>query len=129
LPRKETVRELLTAMKNFWNVSFDENKVAALYAGNLEQNAIVATLANGKPHEKAPALFVAGQTKMLAAAGYAAQEMSGSYPIVRGYAMRALESIYGEASPVDPLAEDDAKIIAATRDWLARHDLPNEKTK
>jgi predicted CXXCH cytochrome family protein len=126
---KKTVRELLTAMKNFWNVSFDENKVASLYAGNLEQNAILATLANGKPHEKAPALFIAGQTKMLAAAGYAAQEMTGPYPIVRGYAERALESIYGEVSPVDPLAEDDPKIAAATRDWLARHESKNEKSK
>ncbi|MEO9232373.1 MAG: hypothetical protein ABI421_03475 [Polyangiaceae bacterium] len=121
---KKTVRELLTAMKNFWNVSFDENKVASLYAGNLDQNAILATLANGKSHEKAPALFVAGQTKMLAAAGYAAQEMTGPYPIVRGYAERALETIFGEASPVDPLSDDDTKIAAATRDWLSRHDLP-----
>jgi predicted CXXCH cytochrome family protein len=124
---KKTVRELLGDMKKMWNVSFDENKVAALYAGNLDQNAILATLANGKPHEKAPALFVAGQTKMIAAAGYAAQEMSGPYPIVRGYAVRALESIYGEASPVDPLAEDDARVIEQTRAWLMRHE--NERRK
>jgi hypothetical protein len=125
----KTVRELLTSMKKFWNVSFDANKVASLYSQNLEQNAILATLANGKPHEKAPALFIAGQTKMLAAAGYAAQEMSGPYPIVRGYAQRALEAIYGEPSPVDALADDDAKIANASRDWLARHDAKNEKNK
>ncbi len=127
---KKTVRELLTEMKSFWKVSFDENKVASLYAGNIEQNAILATLANGKPHEKASALFIAGQTKMLAATGYAAQEMIGSYPIVRGYAERALEAIYGEASPVDPLADDDAKVIAGAREWLARHDMTkNERIK
>ena len=123
---KKTVRELLVDMKKFWNVSFDENKIAMLYAGNLDQNAILATLANGKPHEKAPALFIAGQSKMIAAAGYAAQEMSGPYPIVRGYAQRALEAMTGQPSPVDALSDDDARIIQQTQIWIG---APREKTK
>ncbi|MEO8877954.1 MAG: cytochrome c3 family protein, partial [Polyangiaceae bacterium] len=52
---KKTVREILSAMKSFWNVSYDETKVGALYGQNLDQNAILATLTYGKPHEKAPA--------------------------------------------------------------------------
>ncbi|HEX7663156.1 MAG TPA: hypothetical protein VF407_01530, partial [Polyangiaceae bacterium] len=104
-----------------------------LYDGNLDQNAITATLAAGKPHEIAPAAFVAGQTKMLAAAPLLAKEMgTGQYPIVRGYAQRALEALTGEASPVDPLTEDDAKIQEVTKAWLAKHDLSssrNEATK
>lgn len=126
---KKTVRELVGEMKSFWNVSFDEAKIGALYGGNLDQNAILATLVYGKPHEKAPALFVAGKAKMVAAAPLAAREMTDPYPIVRGYAQRALEAIYGEPSPIDPLAEDDAKITEATRAWLARHGTIEEKNE
>ncbi|MGH7285698.1 MAG: cytochrome c3 family protein [Polyangiaceae bacterium] len=120
---KKSVREILGDMKKFWNVTYDENKIRALYGENLDQNAILATLATGKPHEKAPALFVAGQTKMKTAAGYAEQELTGPYPIVRGYALRALESMTGESAPFDPLAEDDAKIAEEASVWLAKHDL------
>lgn len=121
---KKTVREILGDMKRLWGKSYDESLVAALYDGNLDQNAILATLAAGKPHELAPAAFVAGQAKMLAAAPLLAKEMaSGAYPLVRGYAERALEAMTGEPSPVDPLTEDDATIRVAVRAWLAKHDL------
>ncbi|MGH7330508.1 MAG: hypothetical protein ACREJX_19335, partial [Polyangiaceae bacterium] len=55
--------------------------------------------------------------------GYAEQELTGPYPIVRGYALRALESMTGESAPFDPLAEDDAKIAEEASVWLAKHDL------
>lgn len=126
---KKTVREILGDMKKFWGMSYDETKMRELYGENLDQNAILATLALGKPHEKAPALFVAGRAKMNAAARYAEEELTGPYPIVRGYALRALESITGEAAPFDPLAEDDAKIAEEARAWLSKHDLAGANDK
>ena len=118
-----TVREILTDMKKFWGKSYDEGKLVALYGENLDQNAILATLATGKPHELAPALFVAGRAKMTSAAGLALRELTNGYPIVRGYALRALEAMAGEKAPFDPLAEDDAKIADEARVWLDEHHL------
>lgn len=117
----KTVRQILGDMKRLWGKSYDETRVAALYGGNLDQNAIVAAVANGKPHEKAPAMYVAGQNKLRAAADYEGEEMTDGYPIVRGYAARALASTFGEGVPVDVLAEDDAKISEAVRAYLSAH--------
>ena len=125
---KKSVREILSDMKRLWGKSYDERKLVALYGENLDQNAILATLATGKPHEKAPALFVAGQTKMITAAKYAEHELTNGYPIVRGYAERALEAMVGESAPFDPLAEDDAKIADEARSWLAKRPLDASKT-
>ncbi len=101
----KTVRELTSAMSRWWNETFDDAKLAALY-GSLDANVMRATLERGKPHEQAVALDLLGRAaasdvRMASAdlrAGISAQ-LSNPYPIVRYYAVKALERL-GEKVPI-----------------------------
>jgi predicted CXXCH cytochrome family protein len=67
------VGEILDTLERWWGRSYDREKVAALYGG-LEQGTVEATLRTGKPHEKAVALYLAGE----AAKGGSATAKDGS---------------------------------------------------
>ncbi len=95
---------------------YDEGRLRALYP-DWNQNALLATLELGKPHEQAVAITLLGQAKVRPAAPLLAQRMVHPYPILRGYAERALVSILGSSSPID-LNQDDAHIEASVRAWI-----------
>jgi len=113
----KSVATLLSDMARLYGKRYDEGRLRALYP-DWAQNALLATLESGKPHEQASAMHLLGEARMRAAAPIIARQMTHPIPILRGYAERALESILGSSSPVD-LNRDDKSIEAATQTWLA----------
>ncbi|WP_394826163.1 multiheme c-type cytochrome [Pendulispora albinea] len=113
----KSVGAVLSDMQRLFGKRYDESRLRALYP-DWTQNALLATLESGKPHEQAVAMQLLGEARNRSAAARIAQQMVHPIPLVRGYAERALESIVGSSSPVD-LHRDDAQIEAATRAWLS----------
>ncbi|WP_394832897.1 hypothetical protein LVJ94_40990 [Pendulispora rubella] len=113
----KSVATLLSDVQRLYGKRYDEARLHALYP-DWTQNALVATLESGKPHEQAVAMHLLGEMHFRDAAQSIARQMVHPVPIVRGYAERALESILGSSSPVD-LHSDNLTIEAATRAWLA----------
>jgi hypothetical protein len=116
-----TVASLAATMEKWWVRALDRDALRALY-GDLGQNPLLVTVSRGKPHEQATAMAVLGREKVLAAAPAIAKQLTNEIPIVRFYAAAALESIFGERSPVD-LHRDEEQITTDAKAWLQRHDL------
>jgi hypothetical protein len=116
---KENVDTLVRTMETWWGKQYDRTGLEALY-GKLDQPAMFATLARGRPHEKAVALFVLGEQKDKNAAAMAASELVNEYPLVRGYAETALEKILGAPSPIDLAGGTDDEIARAAATWVGK---------
>jgi hypothetical protein len=113
----ERVQTLVGAMERWWGKKYDRAVLEALY-GSLDATPVEATLARGKPHEQATALFLAGELRERRLARAVAAHLLHEYPLVRFYAEGALEKILGRSSPLDLHKEDDA-LAADARAWLA----------
>ena len=106
------------ATQRFWGRTIDRSVLDALY-GSADANVLEATLARGKPHEKAVAMVLLGDAKRRTSTAAIADELRNPYPLVRFYAAAALTKIQGQRPPVDLYAEPD-EIATQTRAWLAR---------
>ncbi len=113
----KTALSLVGTMEKWWNKSFERGALERLY-GALDANVMRATAERGKPHEQAVAFFVLGQTRDRAAAPILAGQLTHPYPLVRGYAKRALDTIAGAPIPVD-IDADEADIEARAKSWLS----------
>lgn len=91
-----SVSDLTRTMETWWKRRYDRDALRASY-GDLDANALRATLARGKPHEKAVALAVLGDHRDRAAAPLFFAELEDEYPLVRDYAVDALRATLGEA--------------------------------
>lgn len=114
----KSAREILETMERWWNKSYDRTLPTLLY-GDLEASAMRRTLALGKPHEKAVALYVLGEAKNKADLPSMEAELLDPYPLVRYYAEAALEKVTGEKSPLD-LGASDEEIRERARQWLSK---------
>lgn len=111
----KSVATLVTAMERWWSKVYDRGALEKLY-GSVDANALLATAERGKPHEQGVAYFALGQAR----ATTAVPTLLGSglrhpYPLVRGYAKRALDAIEGKVVPIDldaPESELEAQIQA-----------------
>jgi predicted CXXCH cytochrome family protein len=92
----KTVGELVGTMERWWNKSYDRDALVTLY-GALDARPMLATLARGKPHEQAVALFAFGQSRERTVAPSVARALSADLPLVRQYARDALELVLGKA--------------------------------
>jgi hypothetical protein len=101
----KSVKSLVDTMEAWWPVRYPRAQLEELY-GSLDANVLRATLARGKPHERAVAIALLGEAKAADAAPAIARELTGDYPLVREWAKRALVSIRG-ACDVDLAASDD----------------------
>lgn len=113
----KSVRSLATTMESWFSKSYERGALEKLY-GTLDANVVLATAERGKPHEQAVAFQVLGDKRVKAGIPVLTQGLTNPYPIVRGYAKRALEDILGH-----PIAVD----IDASRDVIeeqARHIAP-----
>lgn len=110
------VRSLVETMEGWWNKRFERGALEKLY-GSLDANVALATAARGKPHEQAVAFELLGKARVRSAVPLLAEQLTHPYPIVRGYAKRALEAIHGGALPaaVDIDAEDAVIVEQARR--------------
>ena len=113
----ESVESLAGTMEKWWNKSFERGALANLY-GSLDANVMRATAERGKPHEQAVAFFVLGRARDRAAAPILASQLTHPYPLVRGYAKRALDSVAGAPVPID-IDADEAEIEARAKTWLS----------
>lgn len=113
----KSVAELVSTMERWWGKSFDRAALTRLY-GDLAVNTLTATLERGKPHEQATAIAVLGDARAVRAAGHVAGALAHSYPLVRHYARRALETILGRPCPSLDLDADPDRILAQTRNCL-----------
>jgi predicted CXXCH cytochrome family protein len=108
-----SVASLVDTMEAWWPVRYPRSRLAELY-GSLDANVIRATLARGKPHERAVAIALLGEARARDAVPAIARELVGEYPLVREWARRALASILG-ACDVDLSAKDDVIVEDARR--------------
>ncbi len=114
-----TVESLASTMESWWKRPYDREVLRKLY-GALDANVLLATAERGKPHEQAIAFYALGEARMKRAAPLLAGQLTHPYPLVRGYAKRALDRISGAAVPID-IDGDDALIAAAAKEWLLGH--------
>ncbi|MBX3231264.1 MAG: hypothetical protein KIT84_10005 [Labilithrix sp.] len=103
----KSVNDLARTMEKWWSKAYDDGSLERLY-GSLDANVLLATAEKGKPHEQAVAFQVLGDAKVKEAAPVLARQLTHTYPLVRGYAKRALESIRGAPLAIDIDAPDDA---------------------
>jgi predicted CXXCH cytochrome family protein len=113
----KTVESLVSTMETWWRRSYDRAALAKLY-GALDANVMLATAERGKPHEQAVAFAILGETRNRAAVPVLAAQLTHPYPIVRGYAKRALDAIEGAPVPVD-IDADDVALDAQIKAWLS----------
>ena len=81
----------------------------------LDANVLLATAEKGKPHEQAVAFQLLGDAKVKAAVPLLANQLTHTYPLVRGYAKRALDSIQRAPVPVDIDAPDEVILEQAKK--------------
>ena len=96
-----------------WNGRYDRAALERLY-GSLDANVIRATIAMGKPHEQAAALGVIAEQTPVADANLlrlCAAQLTHPVPIVRYFAVRAVEALTKQPLSID-LFRDDAAIAA-----------------
>lgn len=118
----KSVESLVATTERWWKRPLDREALRKLY-GDLGSNVLLATAERGKPHEQAVAFHLLGEARTKAAVPLLATQLTHPYPLVRGYAKRALDTVAGAPIPVDVDA-DDAVIEAATRDWLRARPAP-----
>jgi hypothetical protein len=96
----KSVRSLVETMESWFHKSYDRVALEKLY-GSIDANVALATAERGKPHERAVAFQLLGDAHVTAAVTVLAGGLSDPFPIVRGYAKRALEDIGGKPVVVD----------------------------
>jgi predicted CXXCH cytochrome family protein len=100
------VATLTRTMESWWKKSYERGALEKLY-GSLDANVVLATAERGKPHEQAVAFQLLGDTRVKSAVPVLAGQLTHPYPLVRGYAKRALDAIQGSPVPVDIDAPDE----------------------
>ena len=101
-------------MEKWWNGSFERGALEKLY-GSLDANVLLATAERGEPHEQAVAFQLLGDARVKQAVPVRARGLTNPYPLVRGYAKRALDAIQGSPVPIDVDAPDEVIAEQARR--------------
>jgi hypothetical protein len=114
----KSVASLVGDSERWWNKHYDRARLRALY-GDLESNALMATLERGRPHEQIAAAMVLAEHKVKSAAPQIASLLLSSYPLARRFAAQALTSVLDEPCTVD--VDADAETI---RHALAKCGIP-----
>ncbi|MDB4970943.1 MAG: hypothetical protein JWN44_6632 [Myxococcales bacterium] len=119
----KSVETLVATMEAWWNKRYDRAKLRGAYGDDLAHaDPLVETLARGKPHEQAVALTLLGARGDKAAAPLIAAQLTHPVPILRYYAVAALEALLGGRAPLDVHA-NSAEIVASATRWLAASGL------
>lgn len=112
------VESLVATMERWWHKSYDRARLRGLYGDDLgHADALVETLARGKPHEQAVAMALLGARGEKKVAPLVAAQLTHPIPILRYYAVGALEALLGGPAPLDVHASN-GEILAAASKWL-----------
>lgn len=115
----KSVQFLVDAMQTWWGETFSKAALRRLYGDDLSVNAITATLERGKPHEQLAAVATLGDHGDPADARRAASQLVHDMPLVRYFALRAMEKLLGRSLDID-VNGSTAEIRAAGEAALAR---------
>jgi predicted CXXCH cytochrome family protein len=105
---------LTRTMETWWRKSYERGALEKLY-GSLDANVVLTTAERGKPHEQAVAFQLLGDARVKSAVPLLASQLTHPYPLVRGYAKRALDAIQSSPVPIDIDAADEAIAEQAKR--------------
>ncbi|MGO9711654.1 MAG: cytochrome c3 family protein [Polyangiaceae bacterium] len=114
----KTVLSLVTTMERWWKKAYSRDLLVRLY-GDLGERTLTATLARGKPHERAVAAAALGELGDKSMAPAIARELVNEYPLVRGFAARALVGALGKDCGIDVGTAGVARIEEQARACLA----------
>jgi len=112
----KSVESLVKTTETWWKRPYDREALRKLY-GSLDANVLLATAERGKPHEQALAFYVLGEARSKAAVPVLASQLTHPYPLVRGYAKRALDAVVGSPIPID-IDADETEIETKAKAWL-----------
>jgi predicted CXXCH cytochrome family protein len=120
-----SVASLLETMERWWGRRYDRGALRSLYGADLSVNPLLRTVTDGKPHEQITAAAVLGERGPRGASAAAALVplLSHGYPLVRSWALAAIERVLGKPLRVD-LDGDAAQIDAAGRALLRENEAP-----
>jgi predicted CXXCH cytochrome family protein len=109
----KSVAALVGDMERLWEKHYDRGKLRALY-GDLDANALLATVERGRPHEQVTAAMVLAEHKMNSAAPQVARLLASPYPLARRFAAQALASMLDKPCTfdVDAAPEDTLQALA-----------------
>jgi predicted CXXCH cytochrome family protein len=113
----KSVGELVDTMEQWWGKHYDRAALHDLYGDDLGVNALLVTIARGKPHEQAAAVATLGAAKVDSAVPAIVPILWHDYPLVRYFAKRALETITGGPIAVD-VGAPAAEVRTAAEHWL-----------
>ncbi len=114
----KSVGALVETMEAWWGKRYDRVRLGALYGADLAHaDPLVTTLGRGKPHEQGVALALLGARGDKSAAPLVAAQLTHPIPILRYYAVAALQQLLGGPAPLDVHASNEA-IVAAAATWL-----------
>ena len=119
---EKSVESLVSTTEKWWKRAYDRDALRKLY-GDLDANILMSTAERGKPHEQAVAFFLLGASRSKPAIPLLAMQLTHAYPLVRGYAKRALDEAVGAPVAIDMNAED-TEIDAQARAWLSTRKQP-----
>jgi len=108
----KSVGQVVNDIARLWERRIDRVKLEALYGPDENRNMLIATVERGRPHEQVPAIVALGEQRVAGATMAVAAQVLNPYPLVRPYALRALEALTGRACAVD-LDRGAAEIAAA----------------
>jgi hypothetical protein len=94
------VAALVGDMERLWEKHYDRGKLRALY-GDLDANALLATVERGRPHEQIAAAMVLAEHKMNSAAPQVARLLTSDYPLARRFAAQALAAMLDKPCAID----------------------------
>jgi predicted CXXCH cytochrome family protein len=114
----KSVQSLVVQMERWWKKAYSRDLLVRLY-GDMNARTLVATLAKGKPHERAVAAAVLGELGDRSAAPAIARELVDEYPLIRGFAARALTGALGKDCGIDVGTEGVARIEEEARACFA----------
>jgi hypothetical protein len=96
----KSVASLVDDMERLWDKTFDRGRLRALY-GNLGENALLATLERGRPHEQVVAAMTLADQHKTAAAPAIARLLVSTYPLARRFAAKALAALTDKPCGID----------------------------
>ena len=119
----KSVAAVVGDMERLWGKHYDKAKLRALY-GDLEGNALLATLARGRPHEQVAAAMVLAEHKVTSAAPQVARLLVSPYPLARRFAAHALTAMLTSPCAIDVDAPSAEIEQALARCGVSLADVP-----
>lgn len=110
----KSVAQITATLERFWGKRYQRAELVRLY-GDLSQNALLATLVRGKPHERAVAGLLAARGRLQPAVPLLVNELGNEYPLVRFFAKEALEELVQRPLSLDMNASGPEIVRQAER--------------